>query len=352
MRAAVFHSPGDIRLVQVPDPRAEAGEIIVRVGAAGICGTDLRIYSSGHHRIPAGTPRILGHELAGEVVEVGGEIPGLQLGVHVGIAPNIGCGVCADCVAGWTNLCADYRALGISLDGGFAEYVRVPADAIRQGNVTSIPSDMPFARAALAEPLSCCLNGQEAVGVGRNDVVAVIGAGPIGMMHLFLARLSGARAVILSEVAEARLAQARELGADIVVDAAHEDLKHVVQEVSAGRGADVVIVAAPSARAQQEALELVAHRGRINFFGGLPKDKPFVELNSNLIHYRQALVTGTTGSNVRQYRTAMSLVVHGRIDLQGLVGATLPLDQVADGLERTRAGAEMRIMLEPGPRPA
>lgn len=352
MRAAVFHSPGDIRLEQVPDPRAEAGEIIVRVGVAGICGTDLRIYSSGHHRIPAGTPRILGHELAGEVVEVGGDIPGLRLGVHVGVAPNIGCGVCADCVAGWTNLCVDYRALGISLDGGFAEYVRVPSDAIRQGNVTPIPSDMPFALAALAEPLSCCLNGQEAVGVGRNDVVAVIGAGPIGMMHLLLARLSGAGAVILSEVAEARLAQARELGADIVVDATREDLKRVVQEVSGGRGADVVIVAAPNARAQQEAVELVAHRGRINFFGGLPKDKPFVELNSNLIHYRQAVVTGTTGSNVRQYRTAMSLVVHGRIDLQGLVGATLPLDRVTDGLERTRAGGEMRIMLEPGPRPA
>lgn len=347
MQAAVYHQIGDIRIEKVSRPRPGRGEALLRVGAAGICGTDLRILANGHHRIPAGTARVLGHEFAGEIVEVGPGVAELRLDMRVGVAPNIGCGVCGQCVAGWTNLCEDYTAFGISLDGAFAEYVLIPEAAIRQGNVVSLPDSVTMPTAALVEPLSCCLNGQEAVSVGPGDVVVIVGAGPIGIMHLLLARLAGARTVVVSEVAETRVRQAVEHGADLVVNPGSEDLGAAVLEASDGEGASVVIVAAAAPKAQEQSLELAARRGRINFFGGLPKDKPHIQANANLIHYKQLVVTGSTGSNVRQYRTSMQLLGSGRLTLDSLVGARLPLEQVHEGIERSKAGQEMRILLEP-----
>lgn len=347
MQAAVYHGVEQIEVRDVRQPSPGPGEALMRVGAAGVCGTDLRIFANGHHRIAAGNDRILGHELAGEVVAVGEGVTGLTVGQRVGVAPNVGCGVCRQCVSGWTNLCADYEAFGISLDGAFADYMLITREAIRQGNVVSIPDDLAFAEAALAEPLSCCVNGQEAVGLGLDDMVLVVGAGPIGMMHVLLAKLNGARTVIVSELAPERLQQAAELGADIVVNPTETPLLDRVHAVSDGEGADVVIVAAPAPQAQQEALEIAARQGRINFFGGLPKGRPHIEFNSNLVHYKQLIVTGTTGSNVRQYRASMSLLASGRIDLGPLVGATLPLSQIHQGIERAQAGRDMRILLEP-----
>ncbi len=347
MKAAVYHGIGDIRVETVSQPEPAPGQAVLKVGAVGICGTDLRILANGHHRIPAGTARILGHELAGEIVAVGEGVSGLAVGMRVGIAPNMGCGVCAQCVSGWTNLCRDYTAFGISLDGAFAEYMLITAEAIRQGNVTPIPGDTPYPVAALAEPLSCVFNGQEAVNVGPGDVVLVVGAGPIGLMHVMLARLRGARAVMVSELSDSRLEQAAAYGADVLVNPEREDLPEAVREASQGRGADVVIVAAPAPEAQALALEGAACQGRINFFGGLPKDRPHARLNVNRIHYQQLIVTGTTGSNVRQYRACMSLIGAGRLQLDGLASAVLPLDRIHEGIERSRSGQELRILLDP-----
>jgi L-iditol 2-dehydrogenase len=259
----------------------------------------------------------------------------------------MGCGVCTQCVAGWTNLCADYTAFGISLDGAFSEYMLVTADAIRQGNIVPIPDHIPFSVAALAEPLSCCFNGQEAVNLGCDDVVLIVGAGPIGIMHLLLARLSGARAVIVSELSETRRRQAEAHGADVVVNPQQENLQEAVLAASSGEGASVVIVAAPAPRAQEQSLDLAARRGRINFFGGLPKDNPNIQFNSNLVHYKQLIVTGTTGSNVRQYRASMNLIAAGRIGLDSLIGAQLPIGRILEGIERSKAGEEMRILVDP-----
>lgn len=347
MEAAVYRGVKQIVVDQLDRPEPGPGEALMRVGAAGVCGTDLRIYAAGHHRIPQGTSRILGHELAGEIVAVGEGVSGLAPGDRVGVAPNVGCGVCSQCVAGWTNLCSDYEAFGISLDGAFAGYMLITREAIRQGNVVPIPEDIPFTHAALAEPLSCCINGQEAVKLGLDDVVLVVGAGPIGMMHVLLAKLSGARTVIVSELSEPRADQARDRGADMVINPAEESLADRVRDASQGEGADVVIVAAPSPRAQEESLEVAARQGRVNFFGGLPKDRPNIEFNSNLVHYKQLIVTGTTGSNVRQYRAAINLIASHRINLDPLVGTTFPLLEVHQAIQRAQSGEDMRVLLEP-----
>lgn len=347
MQAARYYGIGDIRIEEVARPRAGPGEALLKVGAAGICATDLRIYTNGQPRIPPGSVRILGHELAGEIVEVGKGVTWLEVGMRVGVAPNIGCGLCEQCVAGWTNLCASGQALGISLDGGFAQYMLIPAAAIRLGNVVPIPDHLTYSLAALAEPLSSCLNGQEAVGVGVNDVVLIIGAGPIGAMHVVLAKLAGAGTVISSGWPESRLEVARSLGADITLTERGEALKAAMMEATDGQGAHVVIVAAGSPQAQEEALGMVRRQGRINFFAGLPGEKPLIQFNSNLVHYRQLLVTGTTGSNIRQYRAATDLLATGRIQVAPLVSALLPLNRFLEGMGRSRAKKEMRILVEP-----
>jgi threonine dehydrogenase-like Zn-dependent dehydrogenase len=347
MRAALFYDIGDIRVEEVPIPSPNPDQALLKVEAAGICGTDVRILNNGHHRIPVGTVRILGHEFSGEIVEVGKNVHGLTVGTHVAIAPNIGCGVCSECISGWTNLCENYQAFGISLDGAFAQYMLITSDAIRQGNIIPLPSEIPFPVAALAEPLSCCINGQESIGVRIGDLVLIIGSGPIGVMHLLLAKLSGARCVVISEINPNRADLARRFGADIVVNPQQDNLKEVIYSLSDGRGADAVIVAASSADLQAQALELAARRGRINFFGGLPKDKPNATLNTNLIHYRQLIVTGSTGANVHQFRTAVHLLTSSRLAIDGLIGDCLPLHRINEGFERTRNAQEMRMMITP-----
>ncbi len=318
----------------------------MKVAAAGICGTDLRIFARGHRHIPEGTARVLGHELAGEVVDVGEDVRGLKPGMRVAVAPNVGCGTCDECVAGWNNLCEEVEAFGITLDGGFAEYMHIPARAVRQGNVVPIPDHVPLSQAALAEPLSCCLNGQEALGVGPDDVALIIGDGPIGAMHVLLARLSGARSVVVSGHSASRLNQIARLGADVTLDPRERDLEAAVLEASDRQGASVIVVAASNPAAQKQALGLAARRGRLNFFAGLP-GSPEVELDTNLIHYRQLIVTGTTGSNMRQYRSALNLMGAGRLDLSPLIDARVPLEEIVEGIERSRAGEGMRVLVEP-----
>jgi L-iditol 2-dehydrogenase len=227
---------------------------------------------------PEGTVRIPGHEVVGDIVAVGRNVRGLKEGDRMFVAPNMGCGHCRQCIAANNNLCANYQAYGITIDGSFAEYMRVPAASILQGNLIPIERGVDPAAAALIEPFACVLRGQNAVDVRAGDIVVIIGAGPIGLMHLLLARLRGANCVVVSEMVPERLEQARQFGADL--PATPDQLPEAVNAVSEGIGADVVIVAAPTAQAQEAAVSLAAIGGRINFFGGLPKDRPTVNLDS------------------------------------------------------------------------
>jgi L-iditol 2-dehydrogenase len=347
MLAAVYHGVGDMRVEEVPRPTVGDEEALLRVRAASICGTDLRIYSSGHFKIPLGTSRILGHEFAGEVVEVGSMVKSLIPGMRVAIAPNIGCGVCQQCIQGRSHLCPIYDAFGITLDGAFTEYILIPKEAIQQGNIVSVPERVSFEEAALNEPFSCCYNGSRACGIEPGDSVLIVGAGPIGIMHLFLASLSGASKVVISEMIEERLAGALEFGADLAVNPEKEDLVAAIKEVTDGRGVDVIIVAAPSPAAQEQALDLAASQGRINFFGGLPQGREFINFDSNRVHYRQLVVTGTTGSSNYQYRKSMEIVASGRVDLSSLISARFPLTEVTEAFSLAASKKAMKVLIIP-----
>jgi len=347
MLAAVYHGPNDLRLESVPIPAPEPGEMLVRVTSASICGTDLRIFHGQHRKFPPGTVRIPGHELVGKIAALGAGVSGYQEGQAVFVAPNMGCGRCRQCLAGNNNLCANYEALGVTLDGAFAEYLRIPAKAVDQGNVMLISEQADPAVLALIEPFACVLRGQDALHIQPGETVLVMGAGPIGLMHLLLARLRGAGKVLVSEPRPERLARAESLGADLVIDPSQEDLHNAVSKATSGQGADAVIVAAPAPQAMEQAASLAAIGGRINFFAGLPRERPLVQVDANLLHYKEIRITGTTACSTGDCRRSAALLDSGRVDLSGLVSQRFPLAQAVQAFTVAADSRVLKVVIEP-----
>jgi len=347
MLAAVYHGPNDLRIEEVPVPEISPDEVLVKVLNASICGTDLRIFHGAHRKYPPGTVRIPGHETVSQIAEIGANVKGLDINQRVFIAPNMGCGHCAQCVSGNNNLCADYQAIGITLDGAFAQYMRVPAAAILQGNLMPIREEIDPVVAALIEPFACVVRGQNPLHIQPGDAVLVMGAGPIGIMHLLLARLRGAAKVLVSDLIPERLARARSLGADRTIDLNNEDQAKVLAAETGGLGADAIIVAAPAHAAQEASLHLAAYRGRINFFGGLPKDHSNINFDSNLVHYKELIITGTTACSTQDCRQAAEIVNSGRVDLSPLISATFPLKDTLQAFAEAGDRKALKVVIKP-----
>jgi L-iditol 2-dehydrogenase len=347
MLAAVYYGPNDLRVVTHPVPEIARDEVLLKVISTGICATDIRILHGAHRMYAPGTIRIPGHEVVGDIIQVGGEVKGIEARQRVFVAPNMGCGHCRECISGNNNRCTQYDAFGITIDGSFAEYMRVPAQAILQGNLIPIAEDVDTAAAALIEPFACILRGQDVLHIRPGETVLVVGAGPIGIMHAMLARLRGAGRVIVSELNPERASQATNFNVDRVVNPEKEDLKAVLADETDGQGADVVIIAAPSYKAQEAAMELAALGGRINFFGGLPTDHSTIQLDSNLVHYKELVVTGTTACSTDDCRRAAAIVNAGRIDLGKVISARLPLRNALDAFKSVEDAKSLKVIMEP-----
>jgi len=346
MIAAVYHGPEDLRVEQRPTPSASAGEMVLRVDYASICATDLRILRGLHRKYGPGTVRVPGHEVVGTIAELGSGVgPGYSAGQRVFVAPNVGCGRCRQCERGQNNLCAKYEALGITLDGAFAQYMRVPAAFVEQGNAIPFGEGLDAAAVALAEPFACVLRGQQGLGIGSEDVVLILGAGPIGVMHILAARAAGAKKILVSEQSPERLRMAAAAGADRVVDFRKESLLDVVARETDGRGADAILVAAGVREPMEEAPALAAIGGRINLFAGLPSGDSGVRLDANLIHYKELIVTGTTGCSTGDCRRSMELIASGKVDLGPLIGGCYDLEHAMDAFTAARAGNVLKVVL-------
>jgi L-iditol 2-dehydrogenase len=347
MLAAVYHGPNDLRMEEVPVPGIREGEILVRVLCASICGTDLRIWHGNHRMYPPGTVRIPGHEVVGTIAELSSDVSDYSVGQRVFCAPNSGCGHCRQCITGNNNLCANYDAIGVTSDGGFAEFVRISARSVQQGNVIPVDESVDPAVAALLEPFACVLRGQNALGIKPGEAVLVMGAGPIGVMHAKLAKARGAGKVIVSEPIADRRAQVAKMGADRVVDPASEDLQTTVKAETGGRGADVIVVAAPAHAAQESAVQLAAIGARINFFGGLPKDRPSVTIDANLIHYKELRITGTTACSTADCWQAVDIVSSGLVDLTQLISQRFPLKEAEAAFAAAEDRRSLKVVLQP-----
>jgi L-iditol 2-dehydrogenase len=346
VKAATFYAPGDIRLEEVDEPTAGPHELKLRVRNCSTCGTDVKIVRSGHPNMSA--PQIMGHEIAGEIVDVGSEVDDWSVGDRVQVIAAIPDGTCADCRAGRPTLCQHQLSMGYQFPGGFAEYLIVPEEVLRVDGVTRIPDDVSFAEASLAEPLACVLNGQELARVGDGDTVVVIGSGPIGCLHVRLARARGADRVILIDLNAERLAQAAALvSPELTIVSGQTDAVAAVLDATGGRGADVVITAAASGSAQEDGLRMLARGGRLSLFGGLAKDAPFITVDSNLVHYRELTIVGVNGSSPEHNKQALRLIATGAVPVVDLITHRLPLDSVLDAIDIVARGDAIKVTIEP-----
>jgi L-iditol 2-dehydrogenase len=345
--AAVYDGSPQIRLVQRDIPRIARNEVLLKVEACSICGTDRRILRAGHRGIPSGTQRTLGHECSGEVVEVGRDVQWPRVGMRLGVSPNIGCGHCDVCILGYTNLCPENIGIGGGIDGGMAEYLRIPAPYIQQGNLGEVPPNISYEEAALNEPLSCSYRGLRACHIQLNESILIVGAGTIGLMMVQLARLMGAGLVIVSQRSAPRRAFAQRFAPDVIVNPEEQNLLDLVMERTGGKGVDVAIVAAPSPEAQTQVIDTMAVHGRVNFFGGLPKDKGMTQVNANQIHYRELCILGTTGQTVEDYRTTMALLGKGLIDVASLISGRFRLEDAVAAFEHAESRESLRSMIRP-----
>jgi len=345
MRALVYDD-GALGLEQRPDPEPGTGDVVVKVLACGICGTDLRIAKGAHRKYPAGTRRVPGHEIAGQVEAVGDGVADVNVGETVFVAPNLACGHCHACRAGHRSLCENAEALGITLDGGFAERVLVPAASVRQGNVMATAAGTDPGALSVVEPLACVLRGQRAVGLREGDSILICGGGPIGLLHAMLAAAAGAGPILVSEPQAVRRAEAETFGA-VGIDPTAEDLAARVREHTDGAGVDVVITAVPVPAVQEGALELAAIGGRINFFGGLPAGGSRISIDSNVVHYKELSITGTTANDESDCAEALALFTDGSLALDRLVSARFPLERAEEAFAAAGGGGELKVVIEP-----
>lgn len=347
MKAIVLEGPGEYGLQEIDKPKCDPKGLLLKVEYCGLCGSDLRTLKSGHKNIAF--PAVIGHEVSGVVAEVGAQYQGkYAVGDKLAVAPNVYCGVCDFCRDGRFEYCEQIRELAQQWDGGFAEYMAIPPEALALGTIEHIPQNLPMKYAGVAEPPSSCINAQEKLGVKMGDEVLIIGAGPIGSVHASLAKIQGAKRVLMADIKETRLQMAKQFGVDVTIDSSKVDLVEEVKCLTNGKCVDVVITANPVPQTQVQALEVAKKAGRIAFFGGLPHGNSKVELDSNLIHYKGLFVIGTTGFAPKHYALSLELMASGKIAGDKLVSHILPLEEFDKGVQMALDGEAMKVVFQIG----
>lgn len=355
MKAVRFHGINDMRFEEIPDLRPGPGEVVLKVLACAVCGTDRRILANGHKTVKP--PAVIGHEIAGRVHALGAgaaEAGRVKEGDHVVVVTPVGCGACRFCREGYQNMChlvaKETHSIGYYCDGGFSEYMVVPAEAVANGNLIPYtpPPGISHAEISLTEPLSCCINGQSFMNIRPGDSVAIYGAGAIGCMHAVLARHAGASSILLLDVSQPRLDLVRPLGlADELIHGSGEAVVDRIMTLTGGKGVDHAICACSSAAVQQQAFQITGIRGRISLFAGVPPAQRQVLIDTNDIHYQEKSVFGAFASAHHQYREALELIVSGKVSMKKLVSLTVPLEGFHDGVAGVESGALIKVVVTP-----
>lgn len=336
MQAAVFHESYNLELADYPMPKMGSADLRIQVEACGVCGTDRHIYSG---EAPSKPPLILGHEYVGSIVEVGSDVLGFNVGDKVAVDPNIRCEHCDFCKKGQVNLCANLRALGVTMNGGFAEYSVFPAN-----QAYPIPKEFPSKFAAFAEPLSCCLRGIQQASIAFNDAVVIVGGGTIGLLMLQLSLLRGASKTALIEPIHEKRAIARELLADEVFDPKEDQLVAQICDMTSG-GADVVIECVGSVQAAELSLKLARRGGKIVMFGQASKGAT-VSLNLQQIFSGELTIMGSL-HNPFTFQTAVNLIVSGKVRIDLLNPIPMSLENLPGLLNGSNSSSAIKHQISP-----
>jgi len=346
MLAVRYYEPGKLRAERVAIPEPGIGELIVHSSVALTCGTDVKMYRRGYHL--AQPPQIMGHEFAGTVSAVGAGVTGFEVGMKVVSANSAPCGHCFYCLMHQPNLCEhlDESIVGFTWPGAYAEYVRVPERIVRQ-NTFRVPEGVPLDEVASLEPLACVVHGWDLV---RNFPVGgtavIIGGGPIGLLHSQLARLNGARHVVLCDVVQDRLAEAERIGVDVTINSAAENPSAKVLELTEGRGADMVVEAVGRRETWELAPKLARKGGTALLFGGCSSGTE-VAFEAEKIHYGELHVQGSFHHTPAAVQRGLRLIVSGKISIKPLISHEMELERAEEALQLMGSGKALKVALRP-----
>jgi L-iditol 2-dehydrogenase len=335
MRVMWCEKPNQVEVRRIPIYEPADDEVLIKVAYAAICPWDVRAYSGLSSSVAF--PRVLGHEVSGTVSAIGKKVKNIQIGQHVCPDMIVKCGVCKACRSGRSNRCSNPTFQ--QFRGGYADYVCVP-----ERNVFLLKPGTSLKAAALMEPLACVTRGQTLLDIFPGQLQLVAGAGPIGLMHMQVARAFGAQ-VIVSDPINERLVKAKELGANWVINPNEADLPGLVKDVSAGWGADSIVVTVGSARLVEQMVSLLAPGGRLNIFAGIyPKDE--LHIDPNLIHYGEFSLTGSADSTQQDMFHALAFIESGQVKTADLVSHILPLEELARGIEIVKNRVGLKVVIE------
>lgn len=347
MKTAVLEGPNQLTIMETEKPKCPPNGILVKVKACGLCGSDIRTIRNGSDKIKK-YPVIMGHEIAGVIAE--SDNKNFKDGDNVAVGSTAPCGDCYFCNRGYENLCPDTIYLGngrVDINGGHTEFVAITPEYIEHGPVVKIKEGVNYDEIALAEPLTTVMNSHERLDFGPGDTAVVIGAGPIGALHIALLKSEGIGKTIMADIFDERLKLASEASKpDMVINNKTQDLKKVVMEVTEGRGADLVIVACSAKIAQEQSVDLVRKGGNLIFFGGLPDHAKMIKVDSNVLHYSQLSLHGTYLSCPRHFFRVIDMIANKEIDVSKFI-CKVPLDDIHRGLELAESGKVLKVILNP-----
>jgi L-iditol 2-dehydrogenase len=339
MRVAMYYNNSDVRLQEIAVPRIGPDELLVKVWASGICGSDVLEW----YRVPK-APLVLGHEIAGEITEVGASVKQWKPGDRVFVSHHVPCNMCRYCTSGHHSVC-DTLATTTFDPGGFSEYLRVPAINVRNG-VYRLPDSMSYEEAVFIEPLACVFRGQHHAGWIPGRRVLVIGSGIAGLLHVQLARLAGASRIIAVDINSSRLEAAAKLGADATL-LAGQDLVEQVKQVNDCRLAELVIVCAGAVPALQQAFRAIDRGGTILFFAPSDPDAT-VQMPFNELWRKEVTMTTSYAGSPRDMHAAVELIASGRINVNAMITQRLPLEDTGEGFRLVAEAAEsLKVVVEP-----
>jgi len=342
-------SKKNIKLKKTNLPHIKDKELLLKVESCAICGSDLKIFFNGNKRVKSG--QIIGHEISGSIVKIGKKVKNFNLGQRLAVGADVGCGRsnCEYCKSGSINSCDLNYAIGHQFEGGFNQYMKINETTLSNGPLTKIPKHISFDEAALSEPLACCLNGYEKSNVQKNKVTLIIGAGPIGYLLCALGKLYKSKLIILADYSLSRLRFAKKNLKNIsIINLNRKNLINEVKRLTKNKLCDYIFTACNSIEAQQQSIQLVSKSGVINFFGGLSNNKKKkLELDSNLIHYKEASITGSHGSTPIQHRHAMKLISRKQIDVKPLITDLFSIKNIHLAYNRAASGKGMKVVIKP-----
>ncbi len=339
MKAAVITGPAAVEIREVDIPRIKPDEVLVKIKCCGICTLEQRLYS-GDVRIFY--PIIAGHEASGEIVEVGSDVlSALKPGMRAAVDMITRCGECFYCRSGHSNMCKNRFNKGVKVLGGFGEYI-----AVKASQVFLFPDTVSFREAAFTEPVSCCIRSLKKIDLKLSDDLLVIGAGPMGLMHLQVGRAMGAR-VFVSDPDIGRLEKAAALGASFIIDPVNQNVSSIIREQTDGKGADAVVITSPAHGALNNAMDSLSKTGRVNIYTSYG-DSPPVPVDANTLHRNEYLITGSEGRTRPDFLQAMRLITFGMIDVKTLISKTVGFSEIEDGIKAAMSSGTYRVLLEHG----